>query len=90
MSESDAADLIREFLWIILLTGGPAIATTACAGTIVAVLQALTQIQEATLTVVAKLIALAGVIVLAGSLSWQHFEGFARAMFQRAAIGMSG
>lgn len=87
MTARDAADLIREFFWIVLVTSAPAIVATACVGTFVAVLQALTQIQETTLMFVAKLFALAGVFLLAGTLCWDTFEAFSQSMFQRVATG---
>ena len=56
MNESDALDLAREAIWTVILASGPAIAAAMAIGIIIALLQALTQIQEVTLTFVPKIV----------------------------------
>jgi flagellar biosynthetic protein FliQ len=58
MNEADALELIRSAIWTVILSSGPAVAAAMGAGLIIALLQALTQIQEATLTFVPKIVAI--------------------------------
>lgn len=57
MNEADALELLRAAIWTIILGSGPAVAAAMIVGFIIALFQALTQIQEATLTFVPKIIA---------------------------------
>ncbi len=56
MNEADALELIRAAIWTIIIGSGPAVAAAMAVGLIIALLQALTQIQEMTLTFVPKII----------------------------------
>jgi flagellar biosynthesis protein FliQ len=58
MNQADALELIRLAIWTIIIGSGPAVAAAMCVGLIIALLQALTQIQEVTLTFVPKIIAI--------------------------------
>jgi flagellar biosynthetic protein FliQ len=67
MNESDALEIIRSALWTVVLASGPPVVAAMIVGTMIALLQALTQVQEMTLTFVPKMIAVFVVIVLSGS-----------------------
>lgn len=58
MNEADALELVRSALWTIILVSSPAVAAAMLVGLVIALLQALTQIQEVTLTFVPKIIAI--------------------------------
>jgi flagellar biosynthesis protein FliQ len=58
MNQADALELMRLAIWTIVIGSGPAVAAAMCVGLIIALLQALTQIQEVTLTFVPKIIAI--------------------------------
>lgn len=58
MNEADALELLRAAIWTIILGSLPAVAAAMVTGLIIALLQALTQIQEATLTFVPKIVAI--------------------------------
>jgi flagellar biosynthesis protein FliQ len=58
MNQADALELMRLAIWTIIIGSGPAVAAATCVGLIIALLQALTQIQEVTLTFVPKIIAI--------------------------------
>lgn len=58
MSEQDILDILRQFLWAAVWMGAPLITTALIIGVIIGLFQALTSIQEATLTFAPKLIAL--------------------------------
>jgi flagellar biosynthesis protein FliQ len=62
MSELDAVSILEQAIWITILAAGPMVLSAMLVGTAVAVLQALTQVQEMTLTFVPKM--LIGFLVL--------------------------
>lgn len=60
MNEGDALDLVQRAAWAVVAASGPAVAAAMGIGVVIAFLQALTQIQEMTLTFVPKIL---GVLV---------------------------
>ena len=67
MTETELNDLLREFLWTGVWMGAPIMAAALIVGVVVGLLQALTSIQEMTLTFVPKLIAMLIVFWLSSS-----------------------
>ncbi len=57
MNEADALDIFQAAIWTVLVAAGPAVAAAMVVGLIIALIQALTQVQEATLTFVPKIVA---------------------------------
>jgi flagellar biosynthesis protein FliQ len=70
MNEIDALDLVQSAVWTVVVVAAPAVVAALVVGTIIALLQALTQVQEVTLTFVPKIMA----IFLATTVS-AHFMG---------------
>lgn len=68
MSGQLAIDLIRQAIILSLVVGGPMLATALLVGILVSLVQAVTQLQEQTLTFIPKLLALSLVFVL--TLPW--------------------
>ena len=64
MNEADALDLIQAAIWTIILGSGPAVAAAMVVGVAIALIQALTQIQEMTLTFVPKIVVIFIVVSL--------------------------
>jgi flagellar biosynthetic protein FliQ len=64
MNEADALDLVQAAIWTIIVGSGPAVAAAMVVGVIVALVQALTQVQEMTLTFVPKIVVIFVVISL--------------------------
>ena len=58
MNEADALELLRAAIWTIIIASGPAVAAAMFVGLVIALLQALTQVQETTLTFVPKIVAM--------------------------------
>lgn len=56
MSESDAISILQQAVWITIVAAGPMVLAAMIVGTAIAVLQALTQVQEMTLTFIPKMI----------------------------------
>lgn len=88
MSDSDVVALMRDGLWITLLVGGPLMGTALVVGLIVSLFQALTQVNEASLIFVPKLLAVAGAAALSAPFIGRTMGDFTRLLFDRiAAIG---
>lgn len=58
MNEADALDIVKAAIWAVLLASSPAVIAAMVVGIGIALLQALTQIQEMTLTFIPKIIAI--------------------------------
>jgi flagellar biosynthetic protein FliQ len=64
MNEADALDLVQSAIWTIIVASGPAVGAAMVVGVVIALLQALTQIQEITLTFIPKIVVILVVITL--------------------------
>jgi flagellar biosynthetic protein FliQ len=62
MNEADALEIIQRTIVTILLVSSPLVGAAMIVGIIVALLQALTQVQESTLTFVPKIVAMIAVL----------------------------
>ena len=65
MSHALVVDLARNAIMTGLLLAGPLLAVALAVGLVVSVIQAVTQIQEQTLTFVPKLLAVSGTVLVA-------------------------
>ena len=66
MNSDLAMQLMGNLLWTAVLVSAPLLALTLLVGVIVSLLQAVTQVQEMSLTFVPKLLTAAAVLVLFG------------------------
>jgi len=64
MNQTDVLDIAQGALWVVLLTAGPIMMAGLLIGLIIALFQALTTIQEMTLTFVPKIIIIFVAIVV--------------------------
>lgn len=87
MNEADALDLVNTAIWTVLVASGPAVATAMAVGILVALFQALTQIQEVTLTFIPKIVAVLVVSALTGSFMGSHIMAFTEEIYSRIATG---
>ena len=58
MNQADALDIVQSALWTVIVASGPAVGAAMAIGIVIALLQALTQVQEMTLTFIPKIIAI--------------------------------
>ena len=58
MNEADALDIAQAAIWTVVVASGPAVAAAMIVGVAIAFIQALTQVQEMTLTFVPKILAI--------------------------------
>jgi flagellar biosynthetic protein FliQ len=68
MSSQLALDFIRRAVMLALLTAAPLLVTALAVGVIVSLVQAVTQVQEQTLTFIPKLLLVAAVFIV--TLPW--------------------
>jgi flagellar biosynthetic protein FliQ len=92
MIEGDAVALAGQHaLWTALLLAGPLLGLLLVIGLAVAVLQALTQVQEAALAFVPKLLVLGAAMLFGGPLAMAVMRGFTETLFARiATLGLAG
>jgi flagellar biosynthesis protein FliQ len=87
MNERDALDLVQSAIWTILVACGPAVGAAMLVGIVIALIQALTQIQEATLTFVPKIIVILVVVAISGSFIGAHLSTFTEMVYSRIEHG---
>jgi flagellar biosynthetic protein FliQ len=87
MNEADALDIVQGAIWTIIVASGPAVAAAMLVGVIIALLQALTQIQEMTLTFVPKIIAIFVVISLSATFIGAQIFAFTERVYARIEKG---
>ena len=78
MNEADALDIMQNAIWTVLIASGPAVLAAMTVGIIIAFVQALTQIQEMTLTFVPKIIAVMVAIAIVLMHGYRHHAHEAR------------
>jgi len=88
MIENQTALAVREALWMSLQLAGPPLLAMLVIGLVVSLVQALTQIQEATLAFLPKLVAMGVVLLLLGPGMVGGLRGYAAGLFDRmVAVG---
>jgi flagellar biosynthetic protein FliQ len=84
-----AADLIRRAVTLALLVSAPLLVTALLVGLVVTLLQAVTQLQEQTLTFLPKLVGMALVLLLVLPWMLSELTGFLVAAL-RSLAGVAG
>ncbi len=87
MNEADALDIMQYAIWTVLTASGPAVAAAMLVGIVIALIQALTQIQEITLTFVPKIVAIMLVIAFTGPFIGGQISAFTNVIFARIQSG---
>ncbi len=87
MNEADALGIVHSAIWTILVAAGPAVGAAMLIGILVALFQALTQIQEVTLTFVPKIVAVLVVAAITGSFMGAQIMAFTEEIYGRIASG---
>lgn len=83
MTPLEVIDISRDALWVLIKIGAPTMLVALIVGLIIALFQALTQIQEMTLTFVPKIIAIFFVLMLALPWMFQTLEDFNEELMAR-------
>lgn len=83
MSGGEALDLAREATWVLVVMAAPVMLVGLIVGVAIGVLQALTQIQEATLVFVPKILAIFAAVVLLLPMMAASMSGLMSVIVQR-------
>ena len=86
-SLGDAIDLVQSAIWMVVVGAGPCVGAAMAVGVVIALLQALTQIQEMTLTFVPKMIAVFVAASLTASFVGAKFSIFTQSIYARIEQG---
>jgi flagellar biosynthesis protein FliQ len=87
MNETDALELVQAAIWTVIAASGPAVGLAMAVGVAIGLLQAVTQVQEVTLTFVPKIIAVFAAMLFAAPLVASQMYGFSEVIFQRIQAG---
>nr|WP_294167523.1 flagellar biosynthetic protein FliQ [uncultured Sphingomonas sp.] len=87
MSASDVMELTRAALLLLIAVAGPLLIASLITGVVIGLLQALTQVQEMTLTFVPKLLVLGMVLLMTLPMMGQAMGSFTQLMRDRIVAG---
>ena len=87
MNEADALDLAQAAIWAIVIASSPAIIAAMVVGVVIALLQALTQVQEMTLTFIPKILAIFFVLIVSAPFMGAVVFALAQMCFSRIETG---
>jgi flagellar biosynthesis protein FliQ len=83
MDEADIAEIMRVTFIVSVKLAGPMLAVSLIAGLVIAVLQAVTQINEATLVFLPKLIGVGAVLLFLGGSMYISLSDFTHLLIDR-------
>jgi flagellar biosynthetic protein FliQ len=87
MNEADALKLVQDALWAVIVGSGPAVGAATLVGVVIALIQALTQVQEATLTFVPKILAIFAALLLLAPVAAAQLMSFTEQVYAHIATG---
>jgi flagellar biosynthetic protein FliQ len=87
MTEAELLDVAREGFRVMILIAAPALLAGLAIGLVIALFQALTQIQEMTLTFVPKILVVFVTLLLFLPFMLHELMDFTRGLFDRAIAG---
>ncbi|MTI16762.1 flagellar biosynthetic protein FliQ [Rhodobacteraceae bacterium RKSG542] len=87
MNEADALDIVRNAVWTVIVATGPAVGTAMLVGLVIALFQALTQIQEMTLTFIPKIVVILAMIAISGPFIGGQIFSFTEVLYGRIENG---
>ena len=87
MNEADALDIVQYAVWTVLTASAPVVLVAMAVGIGIALIQALTQIQEITLTFVPKIVAILLVVAFSGPYIGGQISSFSNVVFERIERG---
>ncbi len=87
MNEADALDIVQAAIWTVIVSAGPAVGAAMVVGVVIALIQALTQVQEMTLTFVPKILAVMATVALSAPFIGAQISIFTNMIFSRIQSG---
>ena len=85
MESAEFMDFARQGIWVLIIVSAPMLLTALIVGLAIALVQALTQVQESTLTFVPKMVAMLIVMMLSMPFMLQALQDYGVKMFDRIA-----
>jgi flagellar biosynthesis protein FliQ len=86
MNDADTALLLRDGLLVMLKLGGPPLMVALVVGLVIALIQAITQINEATLAFVPKILALGAALVMLGPFMLSTLSAYTHNLLDRIIV----
>lgn len=86
MNEIEVIDIARDTLWVLVIASAPALMVALIVGLIISLFQALTQIQEMTLTFVPKILAVFATLIIFTPFMSHTIGDFSKEIFDRIAL----
>ena len=83
MDDAGVAAALRETLLVVLKLGGPPLLAMLAVGLVVSLVQAVTQVNEATLVFLPKVLVLGGTLALLGPFMMATLSDFTRMLMDR-------
>lgn len=87
MNEADAIELVTNAIWTVLLACGPAVLAAMFIGISIALFQALTQVQEMTLTFIPKIVMIFIVLAFSAPFVGGQIYTFTQIVYGRIESG---
>lgn len=87
MNEADAIELSQAAIWAVIVASGPAVSMAMIIGLAISLFQALTQIQEMTLTFIPKIVIIFLTLVFAAPFMGAIVYAFAELCYSRIETG---
>jgi len=87
VTEGDVLDLLQMSIWMVVIGAGPVVLASMVVGVAIALFQALTQVQEMSLTFVPKLMVVFLVFSLTASFIGAQFYVYTERIYAQIATG---
>jgi flagellar biosynthesis protein FliQ len=88
VNPSETIDILRAAVWLTVEVGGPVMGVALLVGTVIGLFQALTAIQELTLTFAPKVLAILAAVWLLGDFMSRTLTEFLRGPLLTAMLGI--
>ncbi len=83
METAEVLEVMRDAIYVLILVSAPIMIVALVVGLVIAIIQALTQIQEATLTFVPKVLAMLLMLVLTMPFMVEQLTGLNNRLFEK-------
>lgn len=87
MNQSDALEIVQLAMWTVIVVASPAVVPAMLVGLVIALFQALTQIQEVTLTFIPKIMVIFISVALAAGFIGEQIGALSTVVFNRIETG---
>jgi flagellar biosynthetic protein FliQ len=87
MNQADALEIVHSAIWTVIVAAGPAVGAAMLVGIAIALVQALTQVQEVTLTFIPKIIVIFVVAAATSTFVGSQIYAFTNETYSHIASG---